>query len=80
MQYNLAFYPVSLDHGNRFLELEVGGDVEKFPYLWLRDNCQCDLCFEKKSFSRVVNLSEFPVDIKPKEVKVRKKNYWVIAT
>ena len=61
---------MSLDHGNRFLELESGNEVEKFPYVWLRDNCQCEKCFEQKSFSRVVNLNEFPVDIKPKEVKV----------
>ncbi len=47
------------------------GQSASFPFPWLRDNCQCEKCFEPKSFSRVVNLREWSLDMKPKSVTVR---------
>lgn len=51
-----------------YLQLEVCGEKLKFPYVWLRDNCQCEQCFHKSAKSRILDWSKFDVNIKPKDV------------
>lgn len=56
-----------------FIKLEIGGIPLKFPYVWLRDNCQCELCFHQSAKSRIIDWSGFNLNIKPKNVIQNKK-------
>merc|ERR1712013_699237 len=53
----------------RRLVVNISGVEEEFPWVWLRDNCQCLQCFEPISHCRVVNLTEWNLNIKPVNVK-----------
>ena len=44
----------------------------KYPLIWLRDNCQCDKCFHKKSSSRTINWEKFSIKQDVKDVQVIK--------
>jgi len=48
------------------------------PFLWLRDNCQCDECRIKETQEKQFLLHSVPVDIKPKEVKEIDNNIKII--
>jgi len=48
---------------------EVSG-TDAFPLVWLRDNCQCPLCFASSSQSRAINLGNFKLDQKPKNTEL----------
>lgn len=48
----------------------------KYPQIWLRDNCQCDQCFNRAAKSRILDWSTFDVDVKPVEVAVSKLYFW----
>lgn len=63
---------LSVDKEN--LEVNFDNDVERYPLVWLRDNCTCENCFHKQSTSRIINWNEFNVDPKVKSVEVRKNN------
>ncbi|XP_078583873.1 gamma-butyrobetaine dioxygenase-like [Branchiostoma floridae x Branchiostoma japonicum] len=41
------------------------GGVSSFPYVWLRDNCQCPQCFKPDSCSRLVLMSDLDVNVSP---------------
>lgn len=43
----------------------------KYPLVWLRDNCQCDKCFHKKSSSRTINWEKFSIKQDLKEIEVK---------
>ncbi|KAK3909897.1 Gamma-butyrobetaine dioxygenase [Frankliniella fusca] len=45
-------------------------DEMRFPFVWLRDNCQCSDCFHPDSQSRTIDLQTFDINSKPSEVKV----------
>jgi len=38
---------------------------DEYPWIWLRDNCQCSSCYESQAQSRIINLSEYDLNIKP---------------
>lgn len=43
----------------------------KFPLVWLRDNCQCSMCFDALSKSRTIDWAKFQLsDATPKIVSV----------
>ena len=46
------------------------GTTDKFPFLWLRDNCQCEECFNPHSLARSFLMKDLRLDITPKSVKV----------
>ena len=48
-----------LDPARRRLVVQLGGAEEEFPWVWLRDSCQCRHCYEPLSDCRVVNLTEW---------------------
>ncbi len=65
------FFSVSLNDQTRNLEWRPhasSAQKELFPYVWLRDNCQCGECFRFND--RMVQLSDFPVDVQPKSAEV----------
>lgn len=61
---------ISQDKEN--LEVNIENNLEKFPFVWLRDNCTCDKCYHKESKSRIINWSDFNIDVKAKYVEVSK--------
>ena len=66
---------VRLDHERRRLVLTGGGgegeaEVTEYPWVWLRDNCQCSQCFEPISQCRIINLTEWDLNITPGSVSV----------
>lgn len=63
---------VALDKSNRLVCLDWNndGDADKFPFVWLRDVCQCEECFGSTSKARRILMSNFDVDIEPENVEV----------
>ena len=59
-----------LDATTKRLVLNLSGVEEQYPWVWLRDSCQCGQCHEPVSSCRVVNLTEWNLNIKPASVKV----------
>ena len=59
-----------LDLTSRRLVVNLSGVEEQFPWVWLRDSCQCSQCFEPISSCRVVNLTEWDLNIRPTRVQV----------
>jgi len=58
-----------LDATTKRLVLNLSGVEEHYPWVWLRDSCQCGQCHEPVSSCRVVNLTEWDLNIKPDSVK-----------
>ena len=48
------------------VKLDGGGEGDwlDFPFVWLRDNCQCPLCFHPVSFGRTVLLRTIDMDVR----------------
>ena len=46
------------------------GVTSEFPAVWLRDNCQCPLCFHESAIARNIVMNTLDVDVKPTELKV----------
>jgi len=46
------------------------GTLEEYPWVWLRDNCQCKLCYESQAQSRILNLAEFDLDTRPLSAQI----------
>lgn len=55
------------------LKVVIKGQELQFPYVWLRDNCQCDKCFHYSAKSRILDWGYFDPDIKPKVVEEDEK-------
>ncbi|KAM3958621.1 gamma-butyrobetaine dioxygenase [Aphomia sociella] len=51
-----------------YLKLDILGKNLSFPYVWLRDNCQCEKCFHQSAKSRILDWSNFDVNVKPQDV------------
>ena len=55
------------------LTVKVGfcdGDTGEYPYVWLRDNCQCSTCFHPVSKSRLFLLRHLDIDVEPSSMQV----------
>jgi len=48
------------------------------PFLWLRDNCQCDECRIKETQEKQFLLHTVPVDISPKSVEIKDEKLFVL--
>lgn len=55
-------------NNSNFVKLNIRGETLNFPYVWLRDNCQCEQCFHQSAKSRIIDWSKFNLNIKPKDV------------
>ena len=47
-----------------------GGETTVYPYIWLRDNCQCHTCFHPYTLARNTLMSKVPANAEPQEMKV----------
>lgn len=62
---------VSTNHETSMLEVSWGdGNEDIFPYVWLRDNCQCESCFHPSSKSRIHLIQDLDVKTRPFGAKV----------
>lgn len=48
------------------IKLKDNNVTEEFPFVWLRDNCQCSACYDASSKSRTISFADFQLDSKPK--------------
>ena len=48
------------------------------PFLWLRDNCQCDECRIIETQEKQFLLHTVPVDISPKSVEIKEEKVFVL--
>ncbi|KAK7070451.1 Gamma-butyrobetaine dioxygenase [Halocaridina rubra] len=48
-----------------------GGESDVFPYIWLRDNCQCSQCFHPFSKARLIPLNALSLFISPVSTEVK---------
>ena len=46
------------------------GDRQLYPYVWLRDNCQCEKCFHPVTRARQLLIMDLNVDTTPKDIQV----------
>lgn len=53
------------------LTLTINGEILKFPFVWLRDNCLCEQCFHPTAKSRIY-WSDLHLTIKPQEIAENK--------
>ncbi|XP_017769680.1 PREDICTED: trimethyllysine dioxygenase, mitochondrial [Nicrophorus vespilloides] len=51
-------------HGNH-LEINFENKVLKYNYIWLRDHCRCEKCYNRKTFQIASDINEIALDIKP---------------
>lgn len=62
-------FPRKQSTGYDYVELNIRGESLKFPSVWLRDNCQCEKCFHHSAQSRIIDWTNFNVNVKAVEVK-----------
>jgi len=43
---------------------------EKFPIIWLRDNCQCAACFDPQTYTRTIDWDNFNFNVRVLKVSV----------
>ena len=58
--------------------LSDGTDQYDLPFLWLRDNCQCDECRITETQEKQFLLHTVPVDIVPESVEEKDNNIQII--
>ncbi|XP_022099250.1 gamma-butyrobetaine dioxygenase-like isoform X2 [Acanthaster planci] len=70
---------VGMDVENKQLIVSLkGGLRQAFPFVWLRDNCQCPVCFHPTAMSRKTYAYELNVDITAKSVEMSPDSNGVI--
>ena len=63
---------VSLLEEDRMLEAHwEDGEATRYPWVWLRDNCQCEKCFHEFTKARLILMKNLDVNVKPQKVEVR---------
>ena len=51
------------------VDWQDGSAVSSYPYIFLRDNCQCEQCFHATAKQRLIDTAlSVPVDIRPESV------------
>ncbi|XP_018023988.1 gamma-butyrobetaine dioxygenase [Hyalella azteca] len=60
----------------KMLEVEwAEGGRSIYPWLWLRDNCQCDQCFHPVSLSRTSFLQDLDLNVAPKSFELTEDGF-----
>ncbi|XP_076066288.1 gamma-butyrobetaine dioxygenase-like [Oratosquilla oratoria] len=64
--------------GPRSVKVEFfDGEPSEYPYVWLRENCQCSSCFNASAIARAFLLEELDLTITPKDVQLLDGNIHV---
>jgi hypothetical protein len=66
--FNEDFIEFDLDLEN----VKIG--TKKLPYIWLRDNCKCSICFNFKTNEIDLDILSLPFDSKPINVLNKDEN------
>ena len=66
----LAIQSATTDHKDRLLKVEwENRKISKYPYIFLRDNCPCPLCFNPSTRSRLLDtVKEIDFKVTPVDV------------
>jgi len=60
-----------LDSTRRRLEVTWNdGEQTSYPYIWLRDNCQCSMCFHASTMTRRLHFHNVDFNVMPLNVEV----------
>jgi len=46
------------------------GEQTSYPYIWLRDNCQCSVCFHASAMTRRLLFHDVDFNVMPQNVEV----------
>ena len=57
-----------IDIKNESIEVSIENQKFDLPFLWLRDNCQCDECRITETQEKQFLLHTVPVDISPEKI------------
>ena len=62
---------ITMKSSNDCLQIDwENGDIASYPYIFLRDNCQCDQCFHATAKQRLFDTAlKVPLDIKPESIE-----------
>ncbi|KAJ3213364.1 hypothetical protein HK099_007423 [Clydaea vesicula] len=52
--------------------------LANYQYFWLRDHCQCEICYHTVTKQRLLNTFKIPLDITPKTVGVHNDGVTII--
>lgn len=44
--------------------------TKDIPYVWLRNNCKCPMCFSKTTFDFQLDILKVPANVKPANVEL----------
>ena len=66
----LAVRSIAYKSSNESLQIDwENGTTSSYPYIFLRDNCQCDKCYHGTAKQRLFDTAlSVPIDIKPDSV------------
>lgn len=67
--HNQLYKNISEDN----LKVVIRGECLQFPYVWLRENCQCQECYHPSAQSRILDWSKFDLNVKPTQVQENEK-------
>jgi len=60
-----------LDSTRRRLEVTWNdGEQTSYPYIWLRDNCQCSVCFHSGAVTRRLHFHDMDMNVMPANIEV----------
>lgn len=63
-------FAIKVNAAKETIEIINAKDVYEYPFVWLRDNCQCPECFHQTSLSRTLNWENFDLSVSPKNVQI----------
>jgi gamma-butyrobetaine dioxygenase len=46
------------------------GHVSRFPFIWLRHNCECNACGSTQTARRFLRMTDIPASVRPQSVRV----------
>ncbi|KAK4326521.1 hypothetical protein Pmani_002969 [Petrolisthes manimaculis] len=57
--------------GERMVKIRFCDDTSsKYPYVWLRENCQCPSCFNSDAVARLFLTDDLDLHVRPKDIQV----------
>ena len=63
---------------NESLHISIKNQEFELPFLWLRDNCQCDECRIVETQEKQFLLHSVPVNISPKSIEVKDETLLIL--
>ena len=49
---------------------EAKENINEYPAVWLRDNCQCPNCYNKHANARLLLMKNLDIEVQPKHISV----------